>query len=391
MPLDTRHNTVRKPQRHDPDCPEPYEARIAPDFRERWPDTAEIRLRDLRLNGPVARRSHWADWGLDTIGYGGPTFNRALMASNIVQSMQDAGAVGFSWAIVQNGRLVDSGGLGDARTASESSPREMDANTRMVSASLAKPVCAIAVMKLIEDGSLSLNEAAYPHMQAALPGADSSFSSVTIRHLLTHRAGFQGPSTHSGFPGLLQNTFAPLGNSSYHNANYWSLAYVVEGVTGESFVDFAKRTVLEPSGITGMNREVDDSAPCLYYDADTVTNGDTWDDFSVTQIGAYGWFASAIHWARLMAYFRYDRQINQSSRLTMLDAPETYFGFRHWNGEARGSYYGHGGDFSMGGGQAYHGGMMGFPDGVDAVLLTNSDDVANPENVLINAYESAYD
>ena len=33
---------------------------------------------------------------------------------------------------------------------------------------------------------------------------------------------------------------------------------------------------------------------------------------------------------------------------------------------------------------------MGFPDDVDAVLLTNSNDVTDPDNVLIAAYHDAY-
>ena len=55
----------------------------------------------------------------------------------------------------------------------------------------------------------------------------------------------------------------------------------------------------------------------------------------------------------------------------MLTDPKKYFGFRRWFNQPRGTYYGHGGDFYTGA-NGFRGGMMGFPDYVDAVLLVNN-------------------
>jgi CubicO group peptidase (beta-lactamase class C family) len=369
----------------------PFERDLAPNFREEWPGRAEMLERDLLVRGRLVKRLHWDHWGPDGFKYHGPIFDRTKMVESIIERMTDAGSVGFSWAIVQNGQLVDAGGMGDARTPSETDPRVMEATTRMVSASLAKPVCAVTVMKLVEQESLELDDFAYPLIEAAFPSAHSDVNDIRIRDLLTHRSGFNGPGTLSQFANALEQPLASAPDSitRYENWNYWFLAHVIEGVTGSPYVDVATETVLEPMTITTMNREVDDDAPCLYYAEDSVTNGVTWNDVTATAIGAYGWFASAIDWAKFLAYFRYDQVLSSSTRLTMLNAPETYFGFRHWNGQPRGSYYGHGGDFNSGG-RWFHGGMVGFPDGVDAVLLTNSDDVSNPENVLMAAYHDAY-
>lgn len=369
----------------------PFERDLDPGFREPWPDRAEIAERDLRCRGRLIKRFHWDAWRPTDIAYHGPVFDRVRMVDSIIGRMTGAGAVGFSWAIVQNGQLVDSGGIGDARTPSETDPRDMTATTRMVSASLAKPVCAVTFMKLVEDGEVALDDLAYPIIQSAFPDAHDSLNSIRIRDLLTHKSGFNGPGQLSQFENALQQPLAnPPGTTTrYENWNYWFLAHLVEAVTGSPYVDVATDTVLTPMTITTMSREVDDDAPCLYYAEDSVTNGTTWSDFTATAIGAYGWFASAIDWAKFMAFFRYDQVLSKASRLTMLNTPETYFGFRHWNGQPRGSYYGHGGDFASGG-RWFHGGIMGFPDGIDAVLLTNSDDVANPEQVLINAYHDAY-
>lgn len=372
-----------------------FERDLPDDFRESWPDRAEIAERDRLIRGRLVRRVHWENFGLTDFEYGGPIFDANLMVQSIINRMENTGAVGYSWAIVRYGQLVDAGGMGDARTASEVDPRVMTETTRMVSASLAKPVCAVTIMKLVEDKVFSLDDLAYPFIQEAFPNVHPSIEAVTIRHLLTHTSGIVGSSSLSNFGSVLQQpTVTPPGTNgpdgNYENANYWFLAYVVEGATGTAYRTYARDNILVPMTITNMNNEVDDEAPCLYYAANSVSNGFTWGDFQATAIGAYGWFASAIDWAKFMAYFRYDQVLEKQSRLTMLNAPERYFGFRHWNNQPRGSYYGHGGDFSSNGGKAFHGGMMGFPDGVDAVLLTNSDDVANPENVLIQAYHDAY-
>lgn len=140
--------------------------------------------------------------------------------------------------------------------------------------------------------------------------------------------------------------------------------------------------------ITNVNGQEDD-VPCLYYAADSISNGLAFGDYTGGVFGPYGWYATANDWAKFMTYFRYDQVLQKQSRLTMLNAPECYFGFRHYAGQPRGTYYGHGGDF-FNNGRAFHGGIMGFPDMVDAVLLTNSNDVQNPENILIQAYHDAY-
>ncbi|MHA6264422.1 serine hydrolase domain-containing protein [Arenibacterium sp. CAU 1754] len=368
-----------------------FEGLIDPDFTEAWPDRVDADARERALSGRLIRRSHWDNIVPGVLGFHGPVFDRNRMVNALIEQMTDRGAVGFSWAIVQNGQLVDAGGLGDARTAAETDQRPMAADTRMVSASMAKPVCAMTVMKLIDDGELSLDDAAYPFIEPTFPGAHDTIGEITIRDLLTHRSGFNGPGRLSRFPGTLGTplTNAPGTSTRYENWNYWFLAYVVEAVSGSPYVDVATQTVLDPMGITGMTREADNTAPCLYYDANSLSDGRSWGDFTATAIGAYGWFASALDWARFMAHFRHDTVLSRTARRTMLNWNGTYFGFRHRDGQDRGSYYGHDGDFATGG-REFHGSMIAFPDGIDAVLLTNSDDVGNPDTVLIDAYHAAY-
>lgn len=339
----------------------------------------------------VAHRVHGVPLMNRDFAAPGPVFDRVRMVNEIIDRMERAGSVGYTWAIAQNGQLVDAGGMGEARTAAETNPRPMRARTRMVSASLAKPICAVTVMKLVQEGQIDLDQRAYPLIADAFPGGHSSLGDITIRHLLTHQSGFNGPGRLSAFPGTLAAplTRSPGSSTRYENWNYWFLAHVVEAVTGEPYVKVARQGVLLPMGIKRMTRHVNEAKRCLYYRAGSSTGGRGWNDFTATAIGAYGWFANAIHYARFMAHFRYDTVLNRSTRRTMIEADDAYFGFRLWQGQPRGTYYGHGGDFSTAG-RAFHGGIVGFPDGIDAVLLTNSDDVSNPENVLISAYHAAF-
>ncbi|MFV0383934.1 serine hydrolase domain-containing protein [Paracoccus sp. (in: a-proteobacteria)] len=363
-----------------------FEARLASDAA----DTERNRGPAL-TRGRVARRVHGVPVVGDVIGHPGPVFDRSRMVDEIVARMEGAGAVGYTWAIVQNGQLADAGGMGSARTTAETDPRDMRPRTRMVSASLAKPVCAVTVMKLVEDGIIAQSDAAYPLIADRFPDAHPSLGAITVRDLLTHRSGFDGPGRLSAFPDTLQAPLAgtPGVTDRYENWNYWFLAHIVECVTGKPYVKVARQSVLLPMGCRTMTRHRDAVAPCLYYAAGADRDGRGWDDFTATAIGAYGWYANAIHWAKFMAHFRHDTVLSRRSRHRMLEWDGPRFGFRLWHGQPRGSYYGHGGDFGTGG-RWFHGGMMGFPDGIDAVLLTNSDDVANPEKVLMAAYHAAY-
>ena len=170
--------------------------------------------------------------------------------------MEDVNATGYSYAIVRFGQLLEAGGVGDARTVSEVNPQEMTQDTKMVSASLAKPVCAVAVMKLVEDGALTLNEKAYPYIKRLFPDVHDTVKDITIYQLLTHTSGLNGSGKLSKFDEVLQNPAIPPTNSSYHNANYWFLAFVVESVTGGGYIDFAKDEILKPMTITGMTTPV---------------------------------------------------------------------------------------------------------------------------------------
>src|ERR1039458_1292844 len=89
---------------------------------------------------------------------------------------------GLSLAVVKNGRLIKSAGYGlsNVETATPATPA-----TAYKVASLSKPIIATAVMLLVQQGKLRLDD----KVARYLSGSPSSWQSITLRHLLTHTSG----------------------------------------------------------------------------------------------------------------------------------------------------------------------------------------------------------
>jgi len=130
------------------------------------------------------------------------------------------------------------------------------ADTRFNIASIGKIFTATAVMRLVEQGKLSLDDTlaervpAYPHKEAA--------KTITLRHLLNHTGGLgdwdgRKRGTASNTEAIASMT-APPGNKpgerfAYSNAGYVILGGAIENVTGKSFEDSVRELVFEPAGM----------------------------------------------------------------------------------------------------------------------------------------------
>jgi len=142
--------------------------------------------------------------------------------------------------------------------------------TLFSAASISKPLTAVGVLKLVEEGKLDLDTDVNHYLKRwKIP--DSAFTSekkVTVRELLNHTSGI---GTHNGElydPGQPIPTFVQQLNGekpaknppvqveavpgtrwAYSNGGYLVLALLVEDVTGETFAHYMKRTVLDPIGM----------------------------------------------------------------------------------------------------------------------------------------------
>lgn len=159
-------------------------------------------------------------------------------------------------------------------------------NTPFHLASISKTFTGMAIMKLREEGKLSLNDMVEDH----LPGFP--YSGITIQYLLNHRSGLNNyvyfmvdrkvetyrvknkkgrwikrtriikmPPVKKGLltnqdvlDYMIQNKpaplFAPDKGFRYSNTNYVLLALIVEKVTGQSFPTYMKDSLFTPLGMT---------------------------------------------------------------------------------------------------------------------------------------------
>src|SRR5690606_31183035 len=114
----------------------------------------------------------------------------AMMNEFLAEHCVPGGAV----AVTDQGRLVHTGGYGYADIA-ERQPVEPTSLFRI--ASLSKPITAVAILQLVEQEKLKLDERVFDvldEFHADIDKANDSFEKrlkdVTIRHLLEHRGGW---------------------------------------------------------------------------------------------------------------------------------------------------------------------------------------------------------
>ncbi len=184
---------------------------------------------------------------------------------------------GAAVAVTRNGRLVYARGFGMADVGAGEAVQP-DARFRI--ASISKPITAVAVMKLVEEGRLSLDAPAFAYLPDLPAPAgqteDARLASITIRHLLEHAGGWDRDATGydpmfdvrqiataMGVPSpapveaIIRYMrgrpldFPPGARYAYSNFGYAVLGEIIERVTGESYESYVLG-VLAPAGITQM-------------------------------------------------------------------------------------------------------------------------------------------
>jgi CubicO group peptidase (beta-lactamase class C family) len=130
--------------------------------------------------------------------------------------------------------------------------------------SLSKIATAVAVMQLVEEGKLSLEdevERYFPRLKLRYNGQEKK---ILVGHLLTHSSGisdmlgdfrymlfesrYQGYLKNGGTPDpYLELSYEPGSEASYANSGYVVLGYMIEQVTGMRFEKAIETMVLKPS------------------------------------------------------------------------------------------------------------------------------------------------
>lgn len=184
----------------------------------------------------------------------------------LASRMQRYGVPGVAIAVVDDGDVSWAGGYGNVVAGGAA----VEATTLFQAASISKAVAAVAVLRLVEDGSLSLDTDVNSYLRSwRLPDSEHTATQpVTLRHLLSHTAG----TTVPGFPGyrvgvpvpsvpeLLSGvgaantpaveSYCPPGTERQYSGGGSTIVQLLVGdVTGRDFAELVADLVLRPFGM----------------------------------------------------------------------------------------------------------------------------------------------
>ena len=186
---------------------------------------------------------------------------------------------GASIAVTENSKIVYSMGFGfaDAETQLPVQPTSL-----FRIASLSKPITAVAILQLVEQGKLKLDDRVFAildfgnEIDAIGADFDVRLRDVTIEHLLQHRGGWdrdksfdpmfqsvrfakqQGVPAPAGQREIILSMlsqkldFDPGERYAYSNYGYCLLGRIIEKVVDETYEKYVQAKVLQPLGIRSM-------------------------------------------------------------------------------------------------------------------------------------------
>jgi len=218
----------------------------------------------IRLTSPVPADAPRARFEVPVAGAaeGRPSaVDYARLESRLARLMDDPAMVGLAVAVVEGGEIRFIKGYG-LTAADGRDPVTPDTVFRW--ASLSKGVAADMVVRLADEGRLSLAEPVARHAASLrLPGGNEHVASVA--DLLSHRLGLFGhaedakledgidPRYLRGSLATLHNICAPGACHAYQNVAYDAASEIVERVTGQPYGEAVRERMFAPLGMTGAS------------------------------------------------------------------------------------------------------------------------------------------
>ncbi|MFM9910540.1 MAG: serine hydrolase domain-containing protein [Chitinophagaceae bacterium] len=180
---------------------------------------------------------------------------------------------GLAYGIIVDGKLIYSGNYGYT-DIEKKIPVTSSSLFRI--ASMSKSFTAMAILKLRDEGKLNLDDPAYLYLPALknlkYPTADAPL--ITIRHLLTHSAGFPEDNPWGDrqladtdkdlmeFIGRQISFSNPPGIAyEYSNLGFALLGKIVTNVSGKRYQDYIKENIWLPLGMKTSEWEYANVAP----------------------------------------------------------------------------------------------------------------------------------
>jgi len=172
----------------------------------------------------------------------------------VTSEMQARKIPGVAVAIVRDGKIavLKTYGIANLEHRIPVKPE-----TVFQSGSIGKQFTAAAIMLLVQDGKLSLEDQIKQH----IPNVPDSWKDITVRHLLTHTSGLGDYPPEIDLrrdyseQQLLEAfkkappAFQPREKWDYSNVGYVTLGILIRKITGQFYGDFLRQRIFTPLGM----------------------------------------------------------------------------------------------------------------------------------------------
>lgn len=177
-----------------------------------------------------------------------------VIDSYAAQKMQSYGIPGVAIAIVAQGKIIFEKAYGIANLETDT---PVKTNSVFELASLTKPFTATAIMLLVQERKIQLDDV----ISTYIDNTPEAWGKITVRHLLTHTAGFpmEAPVQCDGSPLLNISTkqefdsivraplLFPAGERAlYSDPGYILLGMIIEKASGQSYREFIQQRIFVP-------------------------------------------------------------------------------------------------------------------------------------------------
>lgn len=196
---------------------------------------------------------------------------------------------GMSLSVIRDGKVVKAKGYGLASVELKV-PATRD--TVFELGSITKQFTAVALMMLVEEGKVRLDE----KLPTYVSGLPEAWANATVRHLLTHTSGIKGYTEVPNFQKITVNDaspeeviktvadyplqFQPGEKWAYSNTGYYLLGRIIEKASGKPYAEFLQERIFRPlrmdaTRVNDLHDVIQNRAQGYSRQKGALRNGDT--------------------------------------------------------------------------------------------------------------------
>ena len=198
--------------------------------------------------------------------------DRALEINEYLQYMfTKTGIPGMAVSVIQNGEIVFEKGYGIETIGSK---RKMTPNSVSAIGSVAKTFTTVAIMQLVEQGKLTLDDKVIDHLPWFRTLEKEKSDQISIGMVLSNSSGMHHNSSHFSWfvEDLDENSardmamslaseqllFDPGAGFNYSNSGYILAGLIIEKISGQNYEKYIKHHILKPLEMNNSSTDIKD-------------------------------------------------------------------------------------------------------------------------------------